>query len=312
MCLLHAGTHDCCDATEGQRLTGSAHTLRYRLADDALNAVVQKVVDRANQPEAWQEKLDKALDDEAKPSLKVLRSLVGEGDKIPWELPGLADLKAFVNKCNEWVDEATNYITRKQQNRRKNERAWRKNSAKAAEMEERDRELRKIENIHKLLSQAEEISFDCAEIDTLTQRSLDIKEFQKDAKAALSSPSTHSTQEFVDLAELGKSFNVDVPEVDELENVIHKMKWTDEAREGRKKFQTLNDVGVIIHRAKDIGIEYNDELLRTYKDLQNRGEVWEAKAKELMSVEPIHHPQLEALANQADTLPITNETRAAV
>ena len=312
MCLLHAGTHDCCDATEGQRLTGSAHTLRYRLADDALNAVVQKVVDRANQPEAWQEKLDKAIDDEAKPSLKVLRSLVGEGDKIPWELPGLADLKAFVNKCNEWVDEATNYITRKQQNRRKNERAWRKNSAKAAEMEERDRELRKIENIHKLLSQAEEISFDCAEIDTLTQRSLDIKEFQKDAKAALSSPSTHSTQEFVDLAELGKSFNIDVPEVEELENVIHKMKWTDEAREGRKKFQTLNDVSVIIHRAKDIGIEDNDELLRTYKDLQTRGEVWEAKAKELMSVEPIHHPQLEALANQADTLPITNETRAAV
>ena len=246
------------------------------------------------------------------PSLKVLRSLVSEGDKIPWELPGLADLKAFVSKCNEWVDEATNYITRKQQNRRKNERAWRKNSAKAAEMEERDRELRKIENIHKLLSQAEEISFDCAEIDTLTQRSQDIKEFQKDARTALASPSTRSTQEFVDLAELGKSFNVDVPEVEELENVIHKMKWTDEAREGRKKFQTLSDVGVVIQRAKDIGIDETDELLRTYKDSQTRGEVWEAKAKELMSVEPIHHPQLEALANQADTLPITNETRAAV
>lgn len=313
MCLLHAGSHECCDAGEEQRLTGSGHTLRYRLSDNALNTVVQKVVDRAYMPEAWHEKLDKALDNEAKPSLKVLRSLVSEGEKIPWELPGLPDLKAFVSRCNEWVDEATNYITRKQQNRRKNEKAWRKsNSAKAAEQEERDRELRKIENIHKLLAQAEEISFDCPEIDTLAQRSHDIANFQRDAKAALSSATSRPTQDFMDLAELGKTFNVDVPEVEELESVIQKMKWTDGAREMQDKFKTLDDVAALIKRGKDIGISDNDELLIRYKDLQTRGELWETTAQQLMSVEPIHHPQLEALANQADTLPITNETRARV
>ena len=313
MCLLHAGSHECCDAGEEQRLTGSGHTLRYRLSDNALNTVVQKVVDRAYMPEAWHEKLDKALDDEAKPSLKVLRSLVSEGEKIPWELPGLPDLKTFVSRCNEWVDEATNYITRKQQNRRKNEKAWRKsNSAKAAEQEERDRELRKIENIHKLLAQAEEISFDCPEIDTLAQRSHDIANFQRDAKAALSSATSRPTQDFIDLAELGKTFNVDIPEVEELESVIQKMKWTDEAREMQDKFKTLDDVAALIKRGKDIGISDNDELLIRYKDLQTRGELWETTAQQLMSVEPIHHPQLEALANQADTLPITNETRARV
>lgn len=313
MCLLHAGSHECCDAGEEQRLTGSGHTLRYRLSDNALNTVVQKVVDRAYMPEAWHEKLDKALDNEAKPSLKVLRSLVSEGEKIPWELPGLPDLKAFVSRCNEWVDEATNYITRKQQNRRKNEKAWRKsNSAKAAEQEERDRELRKIENIHKLLAQAEEISFDCPEIDTLAQRSHDIANFQRDAKAALSSATSRPTQDFMDLAELGKTFNVDVPEVEELESVIQKMKWTDEAREMQDKFKTLDDVAALIKRGKDIGISDNDELLIRFKDLQTRGELWETTAQQLMSVEPIHHPQLEALANQADTLPITIETRARV
>ncbi len=313
MCLLHASSHECCEAPEEQRLTGPAHTLRYRLTDDILNCVVAKVVDRAHQPEAWQEKLDKALDDVAKPSLKVLRSLVTEGEKIPWDLPGLADLKAFVSKCNEWVEEATNYITRKQQNRRKNERAWRKNnSAKAAEQEERDKELRKIENIHKLLAQAEDISFDCAEIDTLTQRAQDISEFQRDAKAALADPGARSTQGFVDLAELGKSFNVDVPEVEKIETLIQKMKWTDEAREGRKKLQTLDEVRSLIKRGQDISIDERDEILVTYKELQVRGELWENKAKELMAVEPIHHPQLEALSRQADQLPITAETRAAV
>lgn len=313
MCLLHAGGHECCETDEEQRLTSSAHTLRYRLSDDALISVVQKVVDRAYMPEAWQEKLGKALDDEAKPSLKVLRSLVSEGERIPWELPGLSDLKAFVIRCNEWVDEATNYITRKQQNRRKNERAWRKsNSAKAIEQEERDKELRKIENIHRLLAQAEEISFECAEIDTLTQRSHDIAEFQRNANAALLNAGSRTTQDFLDLAELGKTFNVDVPEVEELETVIKKMQWTDEAIEGRKKFQTLDDVSSLIKKGNSIGIPDTNEHLVQYRDLKVRGELWEAKANELMSVEPIHHPQLEALSNQADNLPITNETRAKV
>lgn len=313
VCLLHAGIHECCETSEDVRFTGTTHTLRYRYSDDALNTIVQKVVDRAYLPEAWHDKLDKVLEDQAKPSLKTLKSLVIEGEKIPWELPGLPDLKAYVSKCHEWVEEATNYITRKQQNRRKDNRRTNKgNSAKAVEIEERDRELRKIGNIHKLLQQAEDLSFDCAEIDTLTQRSHDISKFQADAKAASMDPGVRSTQEFTDLVELGKSFNVDMTEIEELERVIQKMKWADEAREGEKKLQTLDDVGTLIERAKNVGIDESDELLRRYQDLKVRGELWESKAKELMSVEPIHHPQLEALATQADTLPITNATRTAV
>ena len=315
MCLLHAGTHECCDYSEEQRLSGLGHTLKCRLSDNALNSIVQKVADRAHLPETWQEKLDNLLDGEAKPSLKVLRSLVSEGEKIPWELPGLPDVKAFVNKCNEWVEEATSYITRKQQNRRKNDRVWRKgNSAKAAEMDQRDKELRKIGNIHRLLEQAEEISFDCPEIATLTQRSRNIEDFRLNAKTLLSSPSGRTTQEFQDLADIGRGFNVDMPEIDELEVVIQKMRWTDEAREGRKRFQTLGDVENLIQRGMDVGIPEVDGDLITYKDLQVRGQLWENKAKELMSVEPIHHPQLEALSMQADadSLPTTKETRASV
>lgn len=313
LCLLHAGNHECCDASEDQRLRGSGHTLRYRFSDDALTSLVQKVVDRANLPEAWQEKLDKVLDNEQRPSLKVLRSLVSEGDKIPWDLPALTDLKAFVGRCNDWVDEATNYITRKQQNRRKNERAWRKNnSVKAAEMDERDKELRKIENIQKLLAQAEEISFDCPEIVTLSERAQAITDFQKEAKAALDNPTDRSSKELEDLAELGKGFNVDVPEVEKLEDVVRKARWTEDARELRDKFQTLDDVRKLRKRGIDIGIPETDPELQYNKEMQTRGEIWESKAKELMSMEVIHHPQLEALSAQADSLPITNETRAAM
>ena len=313
MCLLHAGTYDCCDAAEELRLTSSTHSLIYRYSDNALDVVVQKVTDRARMPEVWQEKLDKILDGEPKPSLKVLRSLVSEGERIPYDLPGLPDLKTFVNRCNAWVDEATNYITRKQQNRRKNDRVWRKStSAKAAEQVEREKELRNIENIHKLLASAEEISFDCPEITVLMERSEAISDFQREAQAALKNPGLRSTQEFEDLVEVGKGFNVDIPEVEKLDQVVQQMRWTDKAKELRGQFQTLEDVAELITRAGDIAIPEHSELLTYYKDQQVQGELWEAKAKELISVESVHYQQLEALSTQAGSLPVSRQTLAAV
>ncbi|KAL8950042.1 MAG: hypothetical protein Q9222_003902 [Ikaeria aurantiellina] len=313
MCLLHAGVLDCCGANDEQRFTSSTHSLTYRYADSALLAIVQKVVDRSRMPEVWQEKLDKILEDEPKPSLKVLRSLLSEGERIPWELPGLLDLKTFVTRCNAWVEEAMNYITRKQQNRRKNDRVWRKStSAKAAEQEEREKELRKIENIHKLLASAEEISFDCPEITILTERSAAITEFQREAMIFLKNPGLRSTQEFEDLAEVGKGFNVDIPEVERLDQVVRQMKWNDKAREMRGQFQALEDVADLIASAVEIGIPEHSEQLIYFRDQQAQGELWEAKAKELISVESVHYQQLEALSTQAGSLPVSRQTLAAV
>ena len=313
MCMLHAGEYTCCDADAEGRHTNSEHTLRYRFSDDDLKGIVQKVADRAHQPEAWQEKLDKILEDESKPVLKTMRSLVSEGERIPYELPGLADLKAFVDRCNEWVEEATNYITRKQQNRRKNDRVWRKgNNAKVAEMEERDKELRKLENIQKLLAEADEIYFDCPEIQTLRERSEAITEFQGKARNALSHPTLHSTSEFEDLIESGRGFNVDVPEVESLENVVKQMKWNDQSREMRHTAQTLEDVKILIKNGQELKLPDRNEHLVFWQEQVSKGEIWETKAHELMNAETIHYHQLEALSNQASTLPVTFETRNAI
>ena len=313
MCLLHAGTYECCDASEEQRHSSADHTLRYRFTEEGLRSIVQKVIDRADTPRAWQEKLDKALEDEERPSLKVMKSLVTEGERIPYDLPGLPALKEFVDRCNEWVEEAMNYSTRKQQNRRKNERVWRKgNSAKAAELEERDKELRKVENIHKLLAEADRISFDCPEITTLRERAEAITAFQRDVRTALSNPGLRSTQEFEELVETGKGFNVDIPEVEKLEKVVKQMKWNDQARDMRTQPQTLSDVDAFIKQGLELGIPETNEYLLHYQDQKVKGELWEAKANELIHAETVHYQQLEALSGQAASLPVSRETLAAI
>ncbi|KAE8150108.1 PLU-1-like protein-domain-containing protein [Aspergillus avenaceus] len=312
VCLMHVDTNVCCGDPLKQRLLGPDHTLRYRISDEALKSLVQKVQDRARIPEAWSEKLDKTLEDEPRPQLKVLHNLLSEGEKIPYHLPGLQDLAAFVQRCDKWVEEATNYITRKQQNRRKNEKAWRRNSSKAMQLEERDREVRRVENIYALLTEADKLSFDCPQMAALREKTREIERFQQDVKVALINPHLRSVQEVEDLVESARNFNVDIPEVDGLEHILRQMKWNEEARRKRDQCPTLKDCQDLISAGEQLGLSDTNDHLLYFKDLCRHGEAWETKAKELMSVEAVHYQQLEALSAQASRFPVSPETLAAV
>lgn len=310
-CLMHAENYDCCGEPPTRKLLGPDHTLRYRISDDGLKALLHKVHGRARIPESWGEKRDKTLEDDPKPQLKVLHSLLNEGEKIPYHLPGLQDLAAFVQRCDKWVEEANNYITRKQQNRRKNEKAWRRNS-KAAQLEERDREVRKVENIYALLAEADKLSFDCPQMAALEEKTREIEKFRQDVSAALVNPHSRSAQEVEELVESGRNFNVDLPEVESLEHIIRQMRWNEEARGKRDQRLALKECQELILAGEQLKLAENNELLVHFKELCRHGETWEAKAKELMSAEAVHYQQLEALSAQASRLPVTHETLAAV
>ena len=308
-CLVHSETYDCCDDNLKERLVGPDHTLRYRVADGELKELVKKVQDRARIPEAWAEKLDKILEDEPKPQLKALHSLLNEGEKIPYHLPGLHDLAAFVQRCDKWVEEANNYITRKQQNRRKNEKAWRKGNAKAAQLEERDRELRRVENIHALLAEADRLSFDCPQMAALEEKTREIEKFRQEVNVALMSPHLRSIQDVEELVESSRNFNVDIPEVERLEQILRQLKWNDEARRKRERGHlSLQECKDLIQAGEQLGLNDSNDHLLFFKDLCLQGETWESKAKELMSVEAVHYQQLEALSSQASRFPVCPDT----
>ncbi|KAJ5176827.1 uncharacterized protein N7482_002704 [Penicillium canariense] len=312
LCLLHAEIYDCCGESPSQKLLGSGHTLRYRMSDDELKSAVQKVQDRARIPEIWGEKLDKALEDEPKPQLKALHNLLSEGEKIPYHLPGLQDLAAFVQRCDKWVEEANNYITRKQQNRRKNEKAWRKPGSKAAQLDDRDREVRKVENIYALLAEADKLSFDCPQMAALEEKTREIEKFRQDLNVALMNPHAQSTQDIEELVETGRNFNVEIPEVEHLEKIHQQMKWTEEASRRREQYLTLKDCQGLVSSGEQLGLGDSNEHLLHFKELSRHGEAWEAKAKELMGVEAVHYQQLEALSAQASRFPVSPDTLAAV
>jgi histone demethylase JARID1 len=320
ICLLHAGKFECCGSNIEDRysLKDDEHTIQLVMTDEELMASVNKVVDFAKTPEVWMEKMDKLLDDGPKPSLKAMRSLIIEGEKINahWKLNDLPDLKRFVDRCNEWVEEATNYITRKQQNRRKTERTWRKNSTKTAELEEREKELRNVDNIRRLLVAADKLSFDCPELDVLRERAEKIAQFRERANTALRQPSIRGA-DLEELIEDGKSYNVDLPEIEKLENHVRTVKWFEEAKENSDKISqgtplSLQEVTTFLQQGKDLGIGQDEAYMTFFADQKDQGEFWEGKAKELMAADTVNFQQLDALSKQASKLPVSKETLAAI
>ena len=324
LCLLHAGKYDCCATPPEQRLAmvDGQHQFHRRMPNEEIRSMVQKVVDISRTPEVWQEKLDSLLHEEPQPSLRSLRAILAEGEKIDssYPLPQLLELKSFVTRCNHWVEEAITFITRKQ-NRRKSE--FRSRGAGKDELQKKaDREdskkdsLRNPDNIKKLLKVAEDLSFDCPELEKLQERSDRIADFKKRARSALSRP--HITVfELEDLIEEGKEIDMDVPEMKSLVNRSHTVIWFENAKDHSDKMAqgdalSLDEVTEFIAQGRKLDVPEADDYMVYFLGQKEQGQFWESKAFQVMSAENVNFQQLDALYKQASKLPVSRNTLAAI
>ena len=318
-CLLHAETADCCAETPEQRLFDQSHTLKFRFSDDALSSMVQKVADKGNVPEAWSAKLDSALEGDAKPPLKSLHSLVVEGEKIPWDLPGLKDLSDFVKKCDAWVEEANQYLTRKQQNRRKTEKAWRRQSTRSVKTDDKEMtSALSIEKLHELRKEGEGLAFTCPQMEQLNEKADQVEEWQQEAQIAIRSHAL-TAEEIESLQETGRAFGMNMPELADLDKIFAETKWFEDARQTKSKMlaqesRSLESCKELIKRAEAINIPPQTPEISFFQDKIVHGEMWDVKAKEVMAMETVHFPQLESVYNQilGHAYPVSAKTMEAM
>lgn len=310
-CLLHVETSECCAETPQEKLQGSSHTLKLRFSNDKLSEIVQKVSDKARVPEAWQEKLDKLLEDGPRPHLKSLHSLLVEGKKIPAELLGLKDLAVFVKRCDQWLEEADQYATRKQQNRRKSEKTWKAKSMKGGKSDEKELT---VEGLRKLLKTAENLSFSHEKIEQLEEKSKAIDEWRAEAKIMLRNIRAHSAAEIEELLDTGRSLFVTMQEIDLLEKQLIKSRWTEEAQEARthKAQYTLAQCEDLVKRGLENDIRQDGGDLAHFQDMVSQGKLWESKTKQVMAQENVNYGQLEALwvESQKQDFPVNPDTLA--
>jgi len=285
----------------------STRILRLRYSDQDLVDLATKISDRAKVPEVWSQKFHAVMTEFERPPLRTLRAILAEGERIPFPLAELATLKVFVERSNEWVDEATSFVARKHQNRRKNERVWRAGS-RVQELEERDKIQRSPEYVYKLLDQADELGFDAVEIDMLREKAEAIEEFKDRANKALHEAALNTLAEYTELIDEGKSLNVDLPALDTLERIVDQLRWIDKATELSDVYLTLNEVMEIMEAGERCGISFDHELMRQLANRRDRGRWWEGAAAHVLSTEVVPFEALEKLLDDATDLSVHKET----
>ncbi|EHY54178.1 hypothetical protein HRR83_008247 [Exophiala dermatitidis] len=311
-CLRHPKEADCCSESLQERSRGPNHSLLLRYTNHELEAVVQKVVDRANVPEMWEAKLEALLADDARPPLKSMHTLLTEGEKIPYPLNGLDDLAAFVKRCDQWVDEANLYLTRKQNNRRKNEKVWRRSSLRTGKADEKEEPQLTLERMKELIEDGEQLGFSAPQLELLQERVTVIDEWRANVKRVLSGLHQATTEELETLLDEGRSFSAAMPELTSLEKVHARTQWLEEVRQIQQDVQskTLDECRALLGRAEELDLVAQVPEVIFLTEVVRQGEFWEIKAKEVMAAEDVHYPQLESLHSQVQNhvFPVNKET----
>ncbi|KAK9460823.1 PLU-1-like protein-domain-containing protein [Lipomyces oligophaga] len=324
VCLNHYD--ELCDCERTTRV------LRVRMSDEELEKTVYKVSARATQPEQWMKKYEKLTHSpEEKPSIRSLRSLLAEADKIAYPIKQIDDLRKIVETANEWIEEAQGIIARKLQQRRRAERAnsttsiaSRRASVRSLSITDDGRETslppsappgnnRKPEYIDDLLERVKNMPFVAPEIEQLEERQEQIEEFLERSREILTElPEDMSL--YVAMIETGYGLNVELPEIEQLEWRQAQLRWKERVIDARKTYMYLQDVIDLLAEGQVLKFTADNEpiyakLLRA----EQRGLTWEREAKAQLEMEgKPDYDLLEDKYDDATTTPVTKETYDAI
>ncbi|KAK9316935.1 PLU-1-like protein-domain-containing protein [Lipomyces starkeyi] len=296
VCLNHYD--ELCDCDRSRRI------LRIRLKDDEVASIVSKVRDRAHKPTEWHEKYERLMADSEKPTLRALRSLLTESEKIPYALPEAEPLRKTVETANKWVEEVQNILARKQQHRRKNDRPSRRGSVKPSETES---EFRKPEDIFKLLDEVEKMPFYTPEIDLLKERVEQMNDFTKRAGHLLTNP-IEKMDEYIALIETGIALKLDFPQIAALENCYAKLQWKETVNDALKTYIYLQDVGALLIEGSKLGFDDTEPVFKKLLKAKVNGDTWERDVNKLLESEKLDYDHLENMYDEAATASVTKET----
>lgn len=277
-CLDHA--EDLCDCPMSSR------TLRHRFSDDFIVKTEKRVSERARLPSAWRDKFFSTLKEGPTPHIKVLRTLLAEGDRIPYPIEELKTLRSFVGRVNSWIDEAAPLILKKGMNvgRRKSEK-WKK-SSRPSEVEEEEKKKaerqRQPDYPDKLVSEAKKLAFDSQEISALQEKSEAIKAWRRDARALMAMPQI-SIDRCHEIIESGQALNVELPEVHQFVTYVTQLKWLEEARPSFGKSIPLEDVIRMWDSGKACGVPVEALEMHRLALRRKEGEAWEEQVSKALA-----------------------------
>ena len=307
VCVDHADLL-CEDRAAHQR------SLRKRFSDEELQETLAKVVEREGVPAAWRSKFSKLLIESARPSLRSLRAVLAEGERINFPLPQLSDLRKFVNRANEWLDSANAFLVRKQSRKRSRRRGRPSLQEAAANVmdDPGDRPDRGMNDLYSLLREVDVLGFDCPEIGQLRALAHQAEELRGKASALLESPPEEDgrenhLQECKRLLLSASSVNVLLDEMLEVEMIVDRVqvvKELEEKLEDEAAVLTLDEIRHLLTRARTCNIPPDNKHLKMLEARQRDGNNWEERARNILAQPVKTIDELDDFANMDTGIPI--------
>lgn len=275
-------------------------TLRLRYSDEQLQSMLTKTIERAAIPSNWQARLHKVIISNARPSLRSLRGLLHEGEKIPYPVAEVDQLREFVEKANKWVDEATSFIARRHQKRagvatkdlaprraKRGSRAYDEDESMAvANYDDMEQQLGEPEKVYTLLAEAELLPFDAPEIAALhgvVQHMEEFKHRASDLLARVKKGSEPKMTECEEVVSLGSTLSVRLDELDALQTYVNRRKWLAEIDGMRDNFFNLDEVQSYMADGHSLGVTNDDSRMTLLRERRDAGLAWKQKAEDIIA-----------------------------
>jgi len=245
LCFLSyvaTGEGDACYCPQhGLALANMQHArdlvLRVRVSQDELRRLVDDVRRRADKPREWSRRLRDQLRQTPRPPLRAMQLMLQEADKIPVPIPEVAPLRAMVDKAAAWADKILKILARRQRKRParggSGDAANKDGAADGAGAAGEGKAT--LAEVEALLEEADAIPFEVPEVAELRLVVKGVAAFQERARRFLATATAkdYTLDELTEVLHQGRSLEVEVDEVAELNRLIQRIQWSEKGAGAR-------------------------------------------------------------------------------
>lgn len=251
-------------------------TLQIRFTNEELLQLKEKVDGVASLPVKWSDKLKRLLSEHERPHITELNHLLVGAEGSGELLDEVIDLKAFVNEANIWMETVTRILSG-QKGPRKNDI-----STNYSRVDKLFGPEKTLSNYILLLSKAQQMSFECPELQRLKDVISSAEQFRERSKELLNDCAS-SWKDLNDLYIEGIALETGMNEICELEDKMRLVQWEEKARylisqeEGEiKPFNELIKAGL------ELGVVQDHPQMMSLKKIKSAADDWRDYAHDIL------------------------------
>ncbi len=261
-----------------------------------LETALEKIMRVVNRPNEWLDKFHKMTSESPRVSLKVCQTMFAAAYKLPAMPEEAKELGDWISVVEDWLKRCTRVLTAKRRPKKKQVSEWDK---------------RTLHVVEKLLKEADDLSFDVPEIQTLEGFKEDAYTFRQSVEQVMKNETLQGEELFNEvtrLMDVGNKLEVEMNEMELLKDRLQDVLWWKRAHAILQKTPIrMKEISLIVEEARHQGVNPQDQVLMELEKLSGVGQLWMEDALKLKSQRLMTEEDLAKIVARADQEPVDGD-----